>query len=265
MQCARDHNRLVGERLRARIVTRRTDRNRPVARPIVGAALAAMDCLRIGAYQIERGLNPPMDSKQLDWDKMDGLLPAVVQDANTAEVLMLGYMNDDALAKTRSSGHVTFFSRSKQRLWTKGETSGNVLECVDIKSDCDGDALLVIAKPAGPTCHLQTQTCFGDDPVLSLSFLARLQALVERRKREKPAGSYTTALFAMGTRRIAQKVGEEGVETALAAATKDNDNLIDESADLLFHLLVLLSDRGLSLGAVLDRLAQRHEGNEEPT
>lgn len=201
-----------------------------------------------------------IDPDQLAWDKMDGLLPAVVQDVDTAEVLMVGYMDRAALEQTLAAGRVTFFSRSKQRLWTKGETSGHTLALVELRDDCDRDALLVIARPNGPVCHLQTQTCFDDAPVVSLSFLGRLQRLVEQRRAERPPDSYTTALFDMGARRIAQKVGEEGVEAALAGAVGDLDNLIDESADLLFHLLVLLSDSELSVDDVLNRLQERHRG-----
>lgn len=193
--------------------------------------------------------------QSLDWAKGDGLLPAIVQDANNLRVLMLGYMNAEALAATQSSGHVTFYSRSKQRLWRKGETSGNVLELVSIQADCDNDTLLVLARPHGPTCHLQRDSCFSDAPA---SFLADLDALVAQRERERPSGSYTTALFEEGMRRIAQKVGEEGVETALAAVVQDDTALLGESADLVFHLLVLLRARGLSLQDVSSLLQQRH-------
>ena len=193
--------------------------------------------------------------QSLDWAKGDGLLPAIVQDAGNLRVLMLGYMNAEALAATQSSGHVTFFSRSKQRLWKKGETSGNVLELVSIQTDCDNDTLLVLARPHGPTCHLQRASCFADAPA---SFLADLDALVAQRERERPSGSYTTALFEEGIRRIAQKVGEEGVETALAAVVQDDTALLGESADLIFHLLVLLRARGLSLQDVSSLLQQRH-------
>ena len=193
--------------------------------------------------------------QSLDWAKGDGLLPAIVQDAGNLRVLMLGYMNPEALAATQSSGHVTFFSRSKQRLWKKGETSGNVLELVSIQTDCDNDTLLVLARPHGPTCHLQRASCFADAPA---SFLADLDALVAQRERERPSGSYTTALFEEGIRRIAQKVGEEGVETALAAVVQDDTALLGESADLIFHLLVLLRARGLSLRDVSSLLQQRH-------
>ena len=200
-----------------------------------------------------------------DWSKMDGLLPAVVQDADTAELLMVGYMNEAALDRTRETGRVTFFSRSRQALWTKGETSGNVLALVDLRLDCDADALLVLARPSGPVCHLGTQSCFGEQGPVALSFLGRLQRLVDHRKAARPTDSYTSQLFAAGTRRIAQKVGEEGVETALAGAAGDVDELIDEAADLLYHLLVLLADRGTSLSTVAERLAQRHGSNRPAT
>ena len=171
---------------------------------------------------------------------------------------MLGYMNRAALEETRRSGRVTFWSRSRQRLWTKGESSGHVLRLVGVRADCDRDTLLVQAEPEGPTCHLGTATCFGADSGLPLAFLAELDALVARRERERPPGSYTTRLFEGGLRRMAQKVGEEGVETALAAVAQDERALLDEGADLLFHLLVLLRARGLGLGDVVQVLAARH-------
>lgn len=192
---------------------------------------------------------------QLDWGKGDGLLPVIVQDADNLRVLMLGYMNAQALAATRASGQVTFFSRSKQRLWTKGESSGHFLEVVSIDADCDADTLLILAHPRGPTCHLGRDSCFEHAPA---NFLGSLDALVATRERERPAGSYTTALFEKGTRRIAQKVGEEGVETALAAVAQGEEELLGESADLLYHLLVLLRARGLGLREVLSVLEARH-------
>jgi phosphoribosyl-ATP pyrophosphohydrolase/phosphoribosyl-AMP cyclohydrolase len=170
---------------------------------------------------------------------------------------MLGYMNAEALAATRASGFVTFWSRSKQRLWKKGETSGHVLAVRAIHADCDHDTLLIEAEPHGPTCHLGTSSCFGD-VAPPLAFLGKLDALVARRHAERPAGSYTTALFEAGIRRIAQKVGEEGVETALAAVAQDDEALKGETADLVYHLLVLLRARGLSLADVAAVLAQRH-------
>ena len=195
--------------------------------------------------------------EQLDWDKQQGLLPAIVQDADTLQVLMLGYMDRDALRLTRETGRVTFFSRSRQRLWTKGESSGNVLELVSLDVDCDGDTLLVQARPRGPTCHLGRPSCFPGAPA---GVLAGLDRLVARRERERPPGSYTTSLFESGTRRIAQKVGEEGVETALAAVAQDEAALAGEGADLLYHLLVLLRARGLSLADVEAVLRERHRG-----
>jgi phosphoribosyl-AMP cyclohydrolase / phosphoribosyl-ATP pyrophosphohydrolase len=193
-----------------------------------------------------------------DFAKGDGLVPAIIQHARTGEVLMLGYMDEAALAKTRESGLVTFFSRSKQRLWTKGETSGDTLALVDLKIDCDNDTLLVRALPAGPTCHTGTTSCFGNEVVPSLGFLAELDALVASRHAERPEGSYTTKLFEGGIRRIAQKVGEEGVETALAAVAQDDDALIGEAADLVFHLMVALRARGIGFEAVATKLASRH-------
>ncbi len=198
------------------------------------------------------------DPAGLDWDKGEGLLPAVVQHARSGAVLMLGYMNRAALEESRRSGRVTFWSRSRQRLWTKGESSGHLLRLVGVRADCDRDTLLVQAEPEGPTCHLGTATCFGADSGLPLAFLAELDALVARRERERPPGSYTTRLFEGGLRRMAQKVGEEGVETALAAVAQDERALLEESADLLFHLLVLLRARGLGLGDVVQVLAARH-------
>lgn len=191
-----------------------------------------------------------------DWSK--GLLPAIVQDADSGLVLMLGYMNEDALSATRASGRVTFWSRSRQRLWTKGETSGHHLELVSIAVDCDADTLLVLARPQGPTCHNGTRTCFGEFPGPDLAFLGELAKLIERRHAERPAGSYTTKLFEAGTRRIAQKLGEEGVETALAAVAQDAQALLGEAADLVYHLTVLLRDRGLDLADVARLLQARH-------
>ena len=197
------------------------------------------------------------DTESLAWDKQGGLLPAVVQDADTLRVLMLGYMDRAALAATLDSGHVTFYSRSRQRLWTKGESSGHVLDLVAIEADCDRDTLLVQARPHGPTCHLGSGSCFAAAPG---NFLAELDALIAARDRDRPAGSYTTRLFDDGVRAIAQKVGEEGVETALAAVVQDDAALCGEAADLLFHLQVLLRARGLSLDHAVEVLRQRHGG-----
>jgi phosphoribosyl-ATP pyrophosphohydrolase/phosphoribosyl-AMP cyclohydrolase len=196
-----------------------------------------------------------IDPSALDWTKGDGLLPVIVQDAGNLRVLMLGYMNREALDATLASRRVTFFSRSKQRLWTKGESSGHVLELVSVEADCDNDTLLVLAHPQGPTCHLQRPSCFPSAPS---AFLSDLDALVAQRDRERPVDSYTTRLFDAGVRRIAQKVGEEGVETALAAVAQDETALLGESADLLYHLTVLLRARGLSLAYAVDVLRQRH-------
>ena len=200
----------------------------------------------------------PIDFSRLDWTKGDGLLPAIVQHVQTGEVLMLGYMNAEALDVTQRTGHVTFFSRSKQRLWTKGESSGHVLALQSIRVDCDADTLLVQALPHGPTCHTGTSSCFGDEVRPPLGFLAELDALVAQRHAERPEGSYTTRLFEGGVRRIAQKVGEEGVETALAGVAQGDEELLGEAADLLFHLSVLLRARGLSLTDVAAVLAKRH-------
>lgn len=194
------------------------------------------------------------DIEALAWDKQDGLLPAIVQDAATLRVLMLGYMDRAALAATLASGQVTFYSRSKQRLWTKGESSGHVLALVSVDVDCDVDTLLVQARPHGPTCHLDRTSCFPDAPG---DGLAELDALIAQRERERPQGSYTTRLFEAGIRRIAQKVGEEGVETALAAVAQDDEALLGEAADLLYHLVVALRARGLALDDVRRVLAAR--------
>lgn len=202
-----------------------------------------------------------LSAEQIDalaWDKQDGLLPAVIQDAVNLRVLMLGYMDRAALQLTLDSGHVTFFSRSKQRLWTKGESSGHYLDLVSIETDCDRDTLLVRARPHGPTCHLGRDSCFPSASGDELAFLGELDGLIAERERERPAGSYTTKLFEKGVRSIAQKVGEEGVETALAAVAQDDAALCGEAADLLFHLQVLLRARGLSLGDAVAVLRERH-------
>lgn len=199
-----------------------------------------------------------MNDLVIDWNKGDGLVPAVVQHWRSGAVLMLGYMNVAALAQTQQSGKVTFYSRSKARLWTKGETSGHYLLSKSLKVDCDNDTILIQAEPQGPTCHKGTQSCFGDASAPPLAFLAELDALVAQRERERPAGSYTTKLFDEGLRRIAQKVGEEGVETALAAVAQDEAAVRDEAADLLFHLLVLLRAKGVALDDVVAELRRRH-------
>jgi len=191
----------------------------------------------------------------IDWGKSDGLVPAVVQDAASGTVLMVGYVNREAYERTLAEGEMVFFSRSKKRLWKKGETSGNVLKVREILGDCDRDTLLVRADPAGPTCHLGTASCFGEDVPATL--VDDLEAVIAGRLADRPEGSYVTKLAEAGTERAAQKLGEEGVETALAAVTRDADGLADEAADLLFHLLVLLQLRDLRLADVLERLADR--------
>lgn len=201
-----------------------------------------------------------LDASQLAWEKVNGLMPAIVQNAQSGKVLMMGYMNQDALAKTLDSGHVTFFSRTKERLWTKGETSGNTLNLVGMQADCDNDTLLVQATPIGPTCHKGSETCWGEDAAESpLAFIADLEQVIASRKGAAPESSYTASLFAKGTKRIAQKVGEEGVETALAATVNDHEETLNESADLLYHLLVLLQHQGLSLEQVVGILKSRHK------
>jgi phosphoribosyl-ATP pyrophosphohydrolase/phosphoribosyl-AMP cyclohydrolase len=205
--------------------------------------------------------------ERLDFAKGDGLLPAIVQHADSGAVLMLAYMNPEALRATLEWGHVVFFSRSKGRLWEKGETSGNFLELIDIRADCDADTLLVRVRPKGPSCHTGTVTCFGNEPqsaTTPLAFLATLEAIIAQRIQERPEGSYTTQLLEGGPRRMAQKVGEEGVEVALAAVAEGDAELIGESADLLFHLLVLLKSREISLEQVVEELAARH-GNRTGT
>lgn len=194
---------------------------------------------------------------QLDWEKTDNLMPVIVQHAVSGEVLMLGYMNQDALAQTEQSGKVTFYSRTKQRLWTKGETSGNFLNVVSITPDCDNDTLLVLANPIGPTCHVGTSSCFAPAKH-DWHFLYELEQLLASRKTTDPESSYTAKLYASGTKRIAQKVGEEGVETALAATVNDRFELKNEASDLIYHLLVLLQDQDLDLSAVIENLKMRH-------
>ena len=205
-------------------------------------------------------------ASSINWDKVDGLVPAIVQDNTSGQVLMLGYMNDAALSKTLETKQVTFWSRTKERLWTKGETSGNVLQLKSIKLDCDQDTLLVKVDPIGPTCHLGTPTCFSNDTAEegqveqpALVFLHQLEQVLASRKGADPESSYTASLYARGTKRISQKVGEEGVEVALAATSGDKEELICESADLIYHLLVLLQDQGKSLSDVTAKLQERHK------
>jgi phosphoribosyl-ATP pyrophosphohydrolase/phosphoribosyl-AMP cyclohydrolase len=198
----------------------------------------------------------------LEWEKMNGLIPAIVQDASNGAVLMLGYMNREALAATEANGRVTFWSRSKGRLWTKGETSGHFLEVCSISVDCDHDTLLILAQPAGPACHLGTATCWGADAPRSLAhrleFLGRLEEIIAQRIADPPPGSYTATLVEAGLTRIAQKVGEEAVELALAAVAQDDEAVIGEAADLFYHTALLLKAKGLSLAQVAAKLESRH-------
>lgn len=194
----------------------------------------------------------------LDWTKGDGLLPAIIQDADTHQVLMLGYMNAEALRQTEETRRVTFFSRSKNRLWVKGATSGHHLDLVGITVDCDLDALLVRARPNGPTCHRGTCSCFGEEGATGAGFLAELERTVAARLAAGDEKSYTVKLVREGVKRIAQKVGEEGVETALAAVAGSDEDLRGEAADLLYHLIVLLRAKGLSLAGVMAVLEKRH-------
>jgi phosphoribosyl-ATP pyrophosphohydrolase/phosphoribosyl-AMP cyclohydrolase len=201
-----------------------------------------------------------MDIKQVDWNKLKGLIPAIVQDGATGRVLMLGFMNEEALEKTLETRRVTFWSRSRKCLWTKGETSGNYLELEEIRQDCDNDTLLVVAKPQGPCCHRGTLSCFaGDDEFSGLEFLGYLERLIAKRRKEMPEGSYTTRLFTKGLPEIAKKVGEEAVEVVLSAS-QEKLRSIEESADLLYHLLVFLNQREVTLGDVMEELRSRHVG-----
>jgi phosphoribosyl-ATP pyrophosphohydrolase/phosphoribosyl-AMP cyclohydrolase len=198
------------------------------------------------------------NNKQIDFQKSaDGLIPAIIQDAVTAKVLMLGYMNQEALDKTLQDGKVTFFSRSKQRLWTKGEESGNFLTLQEIRVDCDSDTLLIKANPVGPVCHTGADTCWEENNV-SNDFLAKLEGIITDRKNNPNDNSYTSKLFAKGINKIAQKVGEEAVEVVIEAKDNDEQLFLNESADLLFHYLVLLSAKGHQLADVLAILQERH-------
>lgn len=191
---------------------------------------------------------------------MGGLIPAIVQDNNTSKVLMLGFMNQEAYDETVSAGKVTFFSRTKNRLWMKGESSGNTLQVVSITADCDNDTLLIKAIPAGPVCHTGADTCFGEKNVEDIMFLKYLQNFIERRRQEMPEGSYTTTLFQKGVNRMAQKVGEEAVETVIEATNGTEDGFIYEASDLVYHLIVLLTSKGLRLEDLARELKKRHKG-----
>ena len=195
----------------------------------------------------------------VDFDKMGGLVPAIIQDNATQKVLMLGYMNKESLAQTEATGRVTFFSRSKGRLWVKGETSGNFLNVVSIAADCDSDALLIRVNPVGPVCHTGADTCFNETNVAGLSFLQYLQDFIEKRYREMPEGSYTTSLFKKGVNRMAQKVGEEAVETVIEATNGTDEGLIYEASDLISHLIVLLTSKGHRIEELAQELRKRHK------
>lgn len=196
----------------------------------------------------------------IDFEKMNGLVPAIVQDNGTMKVLMLGFMNEEAYRKTMDTGKVTFYSRTRKCLWTKGETSGNYLNVVSVAVDCDNDTLLVKAVPEGPVCHTGADTCWGEDNVANpLSFLSMLQDLVEKRHEEMPEGSYTTSLFKDGVNRIAQKVGEEALETVIEAVNGSDERLIYEASDMFYHLIVLLTEKGLRIERIAEELQKRHE------
>jgi phosphoribosyl-ATP pyrophosphohydrolase/phosphoribosyl-AMP cyclohydrolase len=201
-----------------------------------------------------------MNNVKIDFEKMGGLVPAIIQDDKTGKVLMLGFMNEEAFIRTKETGKVTFFSRTKNRLWTKGETSGNFLVATGIMQDCDNDTLLVKAQPLGPVCHTGDDTCFGErntaDEVL---FLKRLQSVIEQRRQEMPEGSYTTTLFMKGVNRMAQKVGEEAVETVIEATNGTEERFIYEASDLVYHLMVLLTSKGLRLEDLCRELKKRHK------
>lgn len=199
-----------------------------------------------------------IDPDTLDWEKQDGLIPAIVQDVATGEVRMLGYMDRDALAATCREGLVTFYSRSRKCLWRKGESSGHVLEVAAIHSDCDRDTILILANPKGPTCHLGSSSCFGDEGAPGTGFLAELAGKLAERATADPSDSYTARLVAAGVKRIAQKVGEEAVEVALAATAGNADEVTAETADLLYHLSVLLPEAGTSWNEVIAELKRRH-------
>jgi phosphoribosyl-ATP pyrophosphohydrolase/phosphoribosyl-AMP cyclohydrolase len=200
-----------------------------------------------------------MEKIDIDFTKVEGLVPAIIQDFATKEILMLGYMNEEAIAKTTETGKVTFFSRTKQRLWTKGETSGNFLFVRNIKVDCDQDTLLIEAEPVGPVCHKGTATCFGESNTSKTAFLDQLRAIIKDRKDNPSDQSYTTSLFAKGINKVAQKVGEEAVEIVIEAKDDNKDLFLGEAADLLFHYLVLLEAKGYELDEVMEVLINRHK------
>ena len=205
-------------------------------------------------------INEQIKKMNINFEKQDGLVPAIIQDAKTKNVLMLGYMNKEAYEKTIATGKVTFWSRSRNCLWTKGETSGNFLHLVSINVDCDNDTLLVKVTPDGPTCHTGTDTCWGEDNMASPRlFMSGLQDFIEKRHEEMPEGSYTTSLFKKGVNRIAQKVGEEALETVIEATSGTRDKLVYEASDMLYHLLVLLTEKGLRIEDIALELQKRHD------
>ncbi|MFW5656549.1 MAG: bifunctional phosphoribosyl-AMP cyclohydrolase/phosphoribosyl-ATP diphosphatase HisIE [Bacteroidota bacterium] len=195
----------------------------------------------------------------MDFEKLDGLIPAVIQDSKTRNVLMVGFMNEEALAKTREIGLVTFYSRTKSRLWTKGEESGNHLKVNQIIEDCDNDTLLIKATPTGPVCHTGADTCFNEKNTTGPDFLVYLQDLIDKRREEMPEGSYTTKLFQKGINKIAQKVGEEAVELIIESKDEDKNLFLNEAADLMYHTLVLLTAKGYRIEDVIEILAERHK------
>ena len=198
---------------------------------------------------------------ELDFKKMNGLIPAIIQDDYTQKVLMLGFMNEEAYKKTVETGKVTFFSRTKNRLWTKGEESGNFLQVISIKADCDNDTLLIKVSPAGPVCHTGTDTCWGEENKQDIMFLKELQDFIDKRHEEMPEGSYTTSLFQSGVNKMAQKVGEEAVEIVIEACNGTNERLIYEGSDLLYHLIVLLTSKGYRIEDLARELKERHSAN----
>lgn len=198
---------------------------------------------------------------ELDFEKMNGLIPAIIQDDYTQKVLMLGFMNEEAYKKTVETGKVTFFSRTKNRLWTKGEESGNFLQVISIKADCDNDTLLIKAVPAGPVCHTGTDTCWVEENKQDIMFFKELQDFIDKRHEEMPEGSYTTSLFQSGVNKMAQKVGEEAVETVIEACNGTDERLIYESSDLLYHLIVLLTSKGYRIEDLARELKERHSAN----
>ena len=197
----------------------------------------------------------------LDFSKMDELVPAIIQDDKTQKVLMLGFMNEEAYNKTKETGKVTFWSRTKNRLWTKGETSGNFLNVVSMEADCDNDTLLIKVNPTGPVCHTGADTCWGEKNENPLAFLGELQRFIEKRYEEMPEGSYTTSLFQSGVGRMAQKVGEEAVESVIEAMACNNERLIYEASDMIYHLMVLLTSKGLKFEDLATELQKRHDPN----